>query len=207
MIGRIAALAAAAMLVAAAPAAAQAVGTPAPPPPVAAGERTIGRADAPVTVIEYASFTCPHCAQWAQEVLPAFKAAYVDTGKVRLVYRDLPTGPAEPAVLAAKVSRCVAPERAWIVIERLFAGQAQARAAGWPTAWVAEAAAEGGRAPEAVIACVRDPAVDAALEADVEAAFAAGVNGTPTVFVDGVRVDEPTLESLSRAVDARLGGG
>lgn len=207
MIGRIAALAAAAMLVAAAPAAAQAIATPAPLPPVAAGERTVGRADAPVTVIEYASFTCPHCAQWAEEVLPAFKAAYVDTGKVRLVYRDMPTAPAEPSLVAARVSRCVAPEDAFTVIEKLFAGQARARDAGWPVEWLVDAAGGGRWSLELIAVCAADPSTEAALEADVEAAFAAGVSGTPTFFVDGVRVEDPTLENLSRAVDARLGGG
>ena len=63
------------------------------PPPVTAQDHVLGRADAPVTVIEYASFTCSHCADFHNTVLPAFKAKYIDTGKVRLVHRNLPTQP------------------------------------------------------------------------------------------------------------------
>lgn len=70
-------------------------------PAVTAADRVMGRADAPVTVIEYASFTCSHCAHWTNDVLPQFKARYIDTGKVRLVFRDMPTPPAQIAATAA----------------------------------------------------------------------------------------------------------
>jgi protein-disulfide isomerase len=201
---RLAVLIGAAFLAVAAPAAAQSVATV---PAVVAGERVIGRADAPVTVIEYASFTCPHCAQWAADVLPEFKAAYVDTGKVRLVYRDLPTAPAEPSINAALLSRCAAPEAAFAVIELLFSRQATAQSLGWPPAWLADAAQFAGRPADELIGCFENPATEAALNADVAAASAAGVRSTPSIFVDGVLVADPTLEELSRAVDARLAGG
>jgi len=199
---RLAALFGAVLLAVAAPAVAQV----APVPPVVAGERVLGRADAPVTVIEYASFTCPHCAHWALEVLPGFKAAYVDTGMVRLVYRDLPTPPVEPSLLAAKLSRCVAPERAFPVIETLFAQQEPARLMRWPSGWFLNAIEQGGRPGPDIIACIEDPATEAALNADVEAARAAGVRGTPAFFVNGERVADPTLEGLAAAIDPLLAG-
>ncbi len=199
---RIVALLGAALFAMATPAVAQV----APVPPVVAGERVLGQADAPVTVIEYASFTCPHCAHWAADVLPAFKAAYVDTGKVRLVYRDLPTPPAEPSFVAAKVSRCVASEQAFPVIETLFAQQGAARLMRWPAGWFLNAIDQGGRAPQEVIACIEDPATEAALNADLEAAEAAGVTGTPTVFVNGVRIEDPSLEGLAAVIDPLLAG-
>lgn len=199
---RLAALIGSLLLVAAAPAAAQV----APVPAVTAGERVLGRADAPVTVIEYASFTCPHCAHWALEVLPGFKAAYVDTGQVRLVYRDLPTSPVEPSLLAAKLSRCVAPEQAFPVIEILFAQQEPARLMRWPSGWFVNAIEQGGRPAPEVLACIEDPATEAALNADVEGARAAGVRSTPTFFVNGVAVADPTLEGLAAAIDPLLAG-
>ncbi len=202
MIGRLAALIAAAGLALAAPATAQV----APVPAVAAGERTLGRADAPVTVIEYASFTCPHCAEWAHSVLPAVKARWIDGGQVRLVYRDLPTPPAEAAYLAAKLSRCVAPEKAFPVIEQLFAQQGAARLMRWPPGWFLNAVAIGGRDGQAIADCIEDPATAAALDADLTAAGAAGVTGTPTFFVNGVRVADPTLEGLAAAIDPLLAG-
>jgi protein-disulfide isomerase len=199
---RLAALIGAIFLACAAPAAAQVAAVP----PVVAGERVLGRADAPVTVIEYASFTCPHCAEWAHHVLPDFKARWIDTGKVRLVYRDLPTPPGEAALLAAKVSRCVAPERAFPVIELLFAQQGSARLMRWPAGWFINAVEQGGRPPPQIADCVEDPATEAALNADLDAARAAGVTGTPTFFVDGVRVADPTLEGLAAVIDPLLAG-
>ena len=60
--------------------------------PATAADRSIGRADAPVTVIEYASFSCHHCADWHRYVYPTFKTRFIDTGQVRLVFRNLPAG-------------------------------------------------------------------------------------------------------------------
>lgn len=199
---RLAALIGAAVLACAAPVAAQVASVPA----VTAADRVLGRADAPVTVIEYASFTCPHCADWSTQVLPAFKARWIDTGKVRLVYRDLPTGPADVSILAAKVSRCVAPEQAFAVIDLLFAQQGAARTMRWPEAWFLNAVQIGGRPGQQIAQCVEDPATEAALTHDLEGARAAGVTGTPTFFVNGVRVADPTLEGLAAVIDPLLAG-
>lgn len=199
---RLAALIGAFLLACAAPVAAQVT----PVPAVVAGERVLGRADAPVTVIEYASFTCPHCADWSVNVLPAFKARWIDTGKVRLVYRDLPTGPAEVSTLAAKVSRCVAPDQAFPVIELLFAQQAAAHLMRWPEAWFLNAVQIGGRPGQEIAQCVEDPATQTALAGDLTAARAAGVTGTPTFFVNGVRVADPTLAGLAAVIDPLLAG-
>ena len=93
-------------------------------PPVTAQDNILGRVDAPVTVVEYASFTCPHCADFHTQVLPAFKAKYIDTGKVRLVYRNLPTSPANLAEAAAGVALCAAPGRFFDVAEAFMTHQA-----------------------------------------------------------------------------------
>lgn len=69
--------------------------------PVTAADRSIGRADAPVTVVEYASFACNHCADWHRFVYPAFKSRFIDTGQVRLVFRNLPTLPEEMSMPGA----------------------------------------------------------------------------------------------------------
>ncbi|HEX8469511.1 MAG TPA: thioredoxin domain-containing protein, partial [Brevundimonas sp.] len=78
------------LMLATSPLAVASVASAAELPPVTANDRVLGRADAPVMVVEYASFTCSHCADWHKDVFPAFKARYIDTGKVRLVYRNLP---------------------------------------------------------------------------------------------------------------------
>nr|WP_313633472.1 DsbA family protein [Brevundimonas naejangsanensis] len=170
-------------------------------PAVTAADRIMGRADAPVTVIEYASFTCNHCADWTNEVLPQFKARYIDTGKVRLVFRDMPTAPAQIASTAAGIGRCAAPGRFFDVARAFMSGQAAAFEKGDARDWFAAAIAASGRTQEQIEACLKDPAVGQALQAEVEGAVAAGVTGTPSFFVNGKRVDDPSLETLSAAID------
>ena len=174
---------------------------PAPVPAVSAADRVLGRADAPVTVIEYASFTCSHCAAWTNDVLPAFKTRYIDTGKVKLVFRDMPTQPAQVAATAAAIARCAAPEKFFDVAHHFMAGQAAAFASGNARDWYMGAIAVSGRTQPQIEACLADPATGQALEHSIEAAVAAGVEGTPTFFVNGKRIIDHSLESLSAAID------
>lgn len=170
-------------------------------PAVTAADRVLGRADAPVTVIEYASFTCSHCAHWANEILPQFKTRYIDTGKVRLVFRDLPTAPAQIAATAAGIARCAAPDRFFDVAHSLMAGQAAAFEKGDAHDWFMNGIAVSGRSQDQIETCLKDPAVSQALQAEVEGAVAAGVTGTPSFFVNGKRVEDHSLEALSAAID------
>ena len=175
-------------------------------PAVTAADRVLGRADAPVTVIEYASFTCSHCADWTNEVLPDFKARYIDTGKVRLVFRDMPTQPVQVAATAAAIGRCAAPDKFFDVAHHFMAGQAAAFASGNARNWYAGAIAVSGRTQPQIEACLGDPATEQAMQRDVEAAVAAGVEGTPSFFVNGVRASDHSLETLSAAIDPLLKG-
>ena len=81
------------------------------------GEMSMGSADAPVTVVEYASITCPHCAAWSENVGPAFKARYVDTGLVRFVFRELPTAPGPVAIAGFLTARCAGEDQYFPMIE------------------------------------------------------------------------------------------
>lgn len=179
---------------------------PTPVPPVTAADRVLGRADAPVTVIEYASFTCSHCAAWTNEVLPDFKARYIDTGKVKLVFRDLPTQPAQVAATAAAIGRCAAPDKFFDVAHHFMAGQAAAFASGDARDWYMGAIAVSGRTQAQIEACLADPATGQTLQRDVEAAVAAGVDGTPTFFVNGKRAIDHSIETLSAAIDPLIKG-
>ncbi len=85
-------------------------------------EMILGDPGAPVTIIEYSSLTCPHCAKFHNETLAQIKEAYIDTGKVRLVYRDFPFD--RPGQLAAAMARCAGPDRFFGFIEVLFRSQA-----------------------------------------------------------------------------------
>ncbi len=174
-------------------------------PPVTAEDRVLGRADAPVTVVEYASFVCPHCAAWHKDVYPAFKARYIDTGKVKLVYRTLPTSPEDFAMTAAGIARCSRPERFFTVVDSLFDGQ-PAFYAGSRT-WLRDAVALSGRTDDEMKACFQDPATEARINAEIAGAAAAGVEGTPTFFVNGRKIADPSLDSLGAAIDAAHGPG
>ncbi|MNU51942.1 Disulfide bond formation protein D precursor [compost metagenome] len=175
-------------------------------PAVTPADRVLGRADAPVTVIEYASFTCSHCAAWTNDVLPTFKARYIDTGKVKLVFRDLPTQPVQAAATAAAIGRCAAPGKFFDVAHSLMAGQAAAFASGDARNWYASAIGVSGRTEAQIDACLSNPATGQTLQADIEAAVAAGVNGTPTFFVNGHRAADHSLETLSAAIDPLIKG-
>src|SRR5882762_11916295 len=85
------------------------------------GDRILGKPDAPITIIEYASLTCPHCAHFTVDVLPKLKAKWIDTGKAKLVLRDFPLD--EPALRAAMVARCAPPDRFYAYVDTLFAAQ------------------------------------------------------------------------------------
>ena len=190
------ALVAAPQALASAPASAQT----AAPPAVTAADRVLGRADAPVTMIEYASFVCSHCAHWHTTVLPSFKARFIDTGQVKLVFRNLPTNPAPVAARAAGIARCAAPARFFDVASSLMTGQA-AVIAGAPLAgWYTNAVAASGRTQAEIDACLADPETLNGLRAEIAGANAAGVDGTPTFFVNGRAVADSSLEGLSAAI-------
>ena len=168
------------------------------------GDRVLGRADAPVTVVEYASFTCPHCADWHNQVLPAFKARFIDTGQVKLVFRDLPTDPVQVAATAAAIARCAAPDKFYDVASSFMSGQAELRSSYQVGPWYEAAVAVSGKTQPEIETCVADPATMANLRAGMEAASAAGVQSTPSFFVNGQAVPDRTLDGLASAITPLL---
>lgn len=174
-------------------------------PPTAA-DRSIGRADAPVTVIEYASFSCSHCSDWHRFVYPAFKTRFIDTGQVRLVFRNLPTQPEDMSLPGAALARCAAPERFFEVVSALMLGQDEVFRGGTREAWYAPAVAVSGRTRAQLDACVATPATLAAINRDVESAQAAGATSTPAFFVNGRRVTDRSLGGLEVAIRAAAAG-
>lgn len=170
--------------------------------PVTAADRSIGRADAPVTVVEYASFACNHCADWHRFVYPAFKTRFIDTGQVRLVFRNLPTLPEEMSLPGAALARCAAPERFFDVASALMLGQDAVFRGGTREDWYAPAIAVSGRTQAQIEACATTPATLAAINRDIDSATAAGVDSTPSFFVNGRRVTDRSLGGLEVAIRA-----
>lgn len=170
--------------------------------PVTAQDRVIGRADAPVTVVEYASFACPACADWHQFVYPVFKQRFIDTGRVRLVFRNLPTPPEQMSLPAHALARCAAPDRFFDVAAALMQGQARVLRGGSLDDWYAPAVAVSGRTRAQIDACATTPATRAAINRDINGATAAGAQYTPTFFVNGRIASDRTLGGLEVAIRA-----
>src|SRR5712671_1148146 len=118
------------------------------------GDRVLGKADAPITIIEYASLTCPHCAHFTADVLPKLKAKWIDTGKAKLVLRDFPLD--EPALRAAMVARCAPPDRFYPLTETFFAQQEQWAANRDYRAALEKLAKLGGVGNKEFAACISD---------------------------------------------------
>ena len=171
-----------------------------------AADRSIGRADAPVTVIEYASFACNHCADWHRFVYPVFKARFIDTGQVRLVFRNLPTLPEEMSLPGAALARCAAPERFFDVASALMLGQEAVFRGGNREDWYAPAIAVSGRTQAQIEACAATPATRDAINRDIDSADAADVHTTPAFFVNGRRVTDRSLGGLEVAIRAAAAG-
>lgn len=170
-------------------------------------EAVLGDPAAPVTIIEYASTTCPHCKAWHDEILPQIKAKYLDTHKARLFYRVLPTEPAEASVAGAAIARCVPKDQFFPVIDDLFARQEEvftaARTAAGMQAELVSFGARHGLSPDEVRTCVTDKTIRGYIRKVVDD-MPKFVDGTPTFIVNGTEVETPSLEKMSAALDAAL---
>jgi len=178
----------------------------------AEGDMAMGAPEgAKVTVIEYASVTCHVCEAWQKENWDAFKAAYVDTNKVRYVFREVPTPPSEIAVAGFLVARCAGEDRYFDVVHELLASREQL--VNDPRSTLFRVGNGAGLSNEQVQQCVTDEAALAAAEERAQAAISAGHASTPTFLVNGTKVitpgsqSGPSMEDLSRAIDAELAKG
>lgn len=150
------------------------------------GDMVMGDANAPITMIEYSSLSCPHCAAHHASVLPEIKKAYIDTGKVKLVMRDFPLN--RPAVEASLLAHCVSPMAYWGMSEQLFATQGQ-----WATEnstpILASIAAAAGINGQDFQQCLSDEAMKQRIVQSVERASQVfKVDSTPTFVINGIVV-------------------
>jgi protein-disulfide isomerase len=171
-----------------------------------ARDMVLGAADAPVTLIEYASFTCPHCAAFHANVFPQLKANYIDTGKVRYVYREVYFD--RFGLWAGMLARCGGDERYFGIVEMLYSRQRQ-WAGSSDDAVVADNLRRLGRiaglTDEEVNACLSDrDTLQALVTAFQTNAGADGVTSTPTLIIDGTKHSNMSYADLARLLDARL---
>ncbi len=121
-----------------------------------AGDMALGDPKAKVVIIEYASVTCVHCAHFHRDVMPQIKAKYIDTGKVRFVFREFPTAPAPIAVAGFMVARCAGPDRYFKVLDALFRAQETIMTAASPRAELLKVAQLAGMDEAKFNACISD---------------------------------------------------
>jgi protein-disulfide isomerase len=170
------------------------------------GDMALGAPEgAKVTVIEYASVTCGHCATWQEQVWPDFKAKYVDTNQVRYVFREFPTDPAPVAIAGFLMARCAGPDKYFPVIHEIMASQREIFTAA-PRPVLLRIANGAGLTEQQFQDCVTDEDAIKAMDTRIKAALDAGINGTPTFMVNGEKVADSSLASLSEKVDAALAG-
>ncbi len=163
-----------------------------------------GKADAPVTIIEYASLACPHCADFHENTFPKIKEAFIDTGKVKFIYRDFPLGAA--ALAASMISRCAGPKRHAGMVDLLFKSQKQWARAEDPVGAIAMVARMGGLGPSDVQACIRNGELMSTLQKRAqEAADKNGINSTPSFLVNGTLIaGAQPFEEFKKAIEAAL---
>lgn len=168
------------------------------------GDRALGDPNAPVTVIEYFSLTCPHCRWFHKNIFARLKADYVDTGKVRFVARDFPLN--APALHAAMLAHCAGDDRYFTFIHVLFETFDD-----WTTAYnypdaLAQLGELGGVTRDRFQACLADKALEERiLQSIADARAEYGVNGTPTVIVNGHRYEgKMSFEAFAQHLDRLL---
>ncbi len=171
-------------------------------------DRALGNPKARVTVIEYGSLACSHCAHFNNTVFPGFKAKYVDTGKVRYVFREFLTQPVQVAAAGALIARCAPRARYFDVIDAFFKGQAAMYESGEAAPLFLAAGKAGGLNEAQVKACLADEAAIKALNDRVAGYMEKDkINATPTLLVNGAKLEgEATLAALSAVIDPLLKG-
>ena len=174
----------------------------------APGDFSLGSPDAPVKIVEYASYTCPHCADFHANVFKKLKAEYIDTGKVHFTLREVYFD--RYGLWAAMVARCGGEMRYFGIHDMLFDQQQEWAASQDPMQVVQNLRTIGlaaGLDNAALDACLNDQAKAEALIARFEKNMAADdVKGTPTIFVNGAKHSNMAWEDLKALIDAELAG-
>lgn len=175
---------------------------------VTADDMSLGDANAKVTVIEYASLACGHCAEWNKTVFPEFKAKYIDTGKVRYVFREFITAPPQLAVAGTLLARCAGKDKYFTVIDAVFHGQEEIFRTGDIRGVLLPIAQSAGLSEEAFMTCVSDEKAINALNDKVQKyAKDAKIEGTPTFFFNDdkygngltmAQIDEAYAKALAK---------
>jgi protein-disulfide isomerase len=174
--------------------------------PVSLPDMALGPADAPVTITEFASMTCPHCARFNEEVFPKIKSAFIDTGKVRYVFREFPLD--IKAAAGSMLARCIAktdPGKYFAVVDLLFKQQNE-WAGPKTTETLKRIGKQAGLTEQSVEDCLKDQALLDKIAADQKYANEVlKVNSTPTFFINGEMLKgETSFDEFSKHITPLL---
>lgn len=188
------------------PATAQEATTEAAPATVEIQDFSLGAADAKVEVIEYASFTCPHCANFHTTVYPQLKADYIDTGKIKFTYREVYFD--RYGLWAAMIARCGGEMRYFGIAEMIYAQQSEWAASDNPSVVVENLKKIGrtaGMDDATMDACMQDGAKAEAMVAHYQAnSTADGLEGTPSFKINGTMHSNMSYDDMKAIIDAEL---
>ena len=166
-------------------------------------EMSLGRPDAPVTLVQYASLTCPYCKRFDAEVFPVLKREYIDTGKVRYILRDFPIG--RTSGQSSIALRCAAHAKSFELYSLFLASQPSWVSQEVRLDPIAEIAAKAGVTRAAFDACRADAALVEALKAEKDRGRKLGIIGTPNFFIEDKLVKKAlNADELRAALDAAL---
>jgi protein-disulfide isomerase len=163
------------------------------------GDVVLGSPDAPVTIIEYASMTCPHCAQFQAKTFPKLKERYIDTGKVRYIFREFPLDPL--AAGAFMLARCADKDKYLSIVDLFFGTQRE-----WvvpnPLQPLFNIAKQAGYNEETFNACLKNQQIlDGIQNVRDHAAKVLNVESTPTFFINGKRViGDVSIEDMEKEI-------
>ena len=175
--------------------------------PGALPENAMGSEDAPVTIVEYSSFTCPHCATFHQLTVPGLKEKYVKTGKVRYIIREFPLD--RIAFAASALARCAGPDKFFPFTTALYKNQdTWARGEGNPAERLFKMAQQAGFTKDTFNACLRNKEVIDHIEATRKRGNEEfGVGSTPTIFINGKKLEGGnSLADIEKAMEPYLKG-
>jgi protein-disulfide isomerase len=171
--------------------------------PGALPDLVLGKADAPVTIIEYASMTCPHCANFHKTTYPALKTKYIETGKVRFIFREFPLD--DLAAAASMLARCAGGEKSMTLIDVLFASQDK-WAVREPIPALLQIAKQAGFTQASFDECLKDQKLyNNILAMRERASKEFKVESTPTLFVNGkMQKGGASIEELDKLIQPLL---
>ena len=173
-------------------------------PPSLEHDRTLGSADAPVKMDVWSDFQCPFCNQFWTTVEPKLVSTYVAPGEVQLIYHDY-TFLGQESIDAAIAARCADRQgKFWEYHDYLYANQGTENSGAFAPPRLTQFAEAIGLNMTTWSACLQDPTVAAANQAETTQGQASGITGTPTILVAGVKVASYDYASISAAIDAAL---